>query len=62
MRRKDELESMREDGLSAERQREFRASAQATARWERAHPLEGFDPVRDPLPRVVVEEHQHAQD
>jgi hypothetical protein len=32
------LESMREDGLSAEVCEQFRASAEATARWDRAHP------------------------
>ena len=33
-----ELASLREDGLSEARRREFRASAQATAAWERAYP------------------------
>ena len=31
--RSEELEAMREDGLSEEIRREFRASADATARW-----------------------------
>ena len=39
-RRDEELESMREDGLSAEIRRQFEASAEATARWDRAHPLD----------------------
>ena len=39
-RREEELESMREDGLSAEVRRQFQASAEATARWDRAHPLD----------------------
>jgi hypothetical protein len=33
-----ELEEMREDGLSDERRRQFRASAEASERWDRAHP------------------------
>ena len=39
-RREEELEAMREDGLSAEIRREFQASAQATRQWDRAHPLD----------------------
>jgi len=39
-RRDEELESMREDGFSAEIRRQFQASAEATARWDRAHPLD----------------------
>ena len=39
-RRSEELESMREDGFSAEVRRQFQASAEATARWDRAHPLD----------------------
>ncbi len=35
-----ELESMREDGHSAAIRREFEASAAATARWDRAHPMD----------------------
>jgi hypothetical protein len=38
--RDEELESMREDGLSAEIRRQFQASAEATARWDRAHPMD----------------------
>ena len=38
--RSEELEAMREDGLSEEIRREFRASAEATARWDRAHPTD----------------------
>ena len=38
--RDEELESMREDGLSAEIRRQFQASAEATSRWDRAHPLD----------------------
>lgn len=38
--RSDELEAMREDGLSEAICREFRASAEATARWDRAHPTD----------------------
>jgi len=36
--RDEELESMREDGLSELRRGDFRASAAASAAWERAHP------------------------
>lgn len=35
-----ELESLREDGRSPQRCREFRASSQATARWDRDHPTD----------------------
>jgi hypothetical protein len=35
-----ELEEFRDDALSEEARRAFRDSAQATARWERAHPLD----------------------
>jgi hypothetical protein len=42
-RRDEELESMREDGLSAEMRRQFQASAEATARWDRAHPQDVTD-------------------
>jgi hypothetical protein len=35
-----ELDSLREDGLSPERRRQFAASAQATARWDREHPTD----------------------
>lgn len=38
--RSDELEAMPEDGLSEEIRREFRASAEVTARWDRAHPTD----------------------
>jgi hypothetical protein len=38
--RDEELESMREEGLSPDVRREFRASAEATERWDRAHPLD----------------------
>jgi len=38
--RSEELEAMREDGLFEEIRREFRASAEATARWDRAHPTD----------------------
>jgi hypothetical protein len=39
-----ELEALREDALSEAARRDFRASARATAEWERAHPttLEGI--------------------
>jgi len=33
----EELASLREDGLSEARRREFQASARATAAWERMH-------------------------
>ena len=33
----EELASLREDGLSEARRREFQASARATAEWERRH-------------------------
>ena len=39
-RRDEELESMRQDGYSADLRQEFQASAEATARWDRAHPLD----------------------
>ncbi len=41
---RDELESLREDGLSGERRRDFAAAARAVAAWEQAHPvgLEGI--------------------
>jgi hypothetical protein len=42
----EELEGMRQDGLSAEVRREFRAAARATAEWERAHPA-GLDEILD---------------
>ena len=35
-----ELESLREDGLSEARREQFRASAAATARWDREHPTD----------------------
>jgi hypothetical protein len=35
-----ELEAFREEGLSASRREEFRLSAQATSRWDRAHPAD----------------------
>lgn len=40
----EELESLRQDGLSERRRREFRAAERATSRWDRAHPvgLEGI--------------------
>jgi hypothetical protein len=38
--RDEELESMRDDALSDASRRAFRASAEATARWDRAHPLD----------------------
>jgi hypothetical protein len=34
----DELESLREAGLSRALRREFQASARASGAWERAHP------------------------
>lgn len=34
----DELESLREDGVSPAMRRELRASARATEQWDRAHP------------------------
>jgi hypothetical protein len=36
----EELESLREDGLSSSRRRAFEASARAAAEWERAPGLE----------------------
>jgi len=36
--RQRELEMLREDGLAADRQRDFAAAAHAVAPWERAHP------------------------
>ena len=38
--RNEELEAMREDALSEAVRRDFRASAEATARWNRAHPTD----------------------
>jgi len=40
MSRNEELEAMRRDGLSLEIRREFEASAEATERWDRAHPMD----------------------
>jgi hypothetical protein len=42
-RRDEELESMRDDALSEASRRAFRASAEATARWDRAHPQDVTD-------------------
>ena len=39
-RHDEDLEAMREDALSEPARRAFRASAEATARWDRAHPLD----------------------
>jgi len=56
-----ELESLREEGLSAARRREFRDSARATRRWERAHApdleaiLEWIDELRALLGDPPVE-------
>jgi hypothetical protein len=36
----EELESMREEGFSAEVRAAFRKSARAVAAWERAHPVD----------------------
>jgi hypothetical protein len=42
--RQQELETLREDGLAADRQRDFAAAERAVSAWERAHPqgLEGI--------------------
>jgi hypothetical protein len=37
---REELEALREDGLSQERQRAFAASRAAVARWEERHPAD----------------------
>jgi len=39
-RRDEELESLREDGVSLAMRRELRASARATEQWDRAHPTD----------------------
>ena len=36
---RDELETLRDDGLAPERKRDFAAAARAIAAWERAHPV-----------------------
>ena len=38
--RDGELEEFRDDALSEGARRAFRASAEVTARWDRAHPLD----------------------
>ena len=38
--RDEELETMRRDGLSDQVRQDFRASAEVTEAWERAHPLD----------------------
>jgi hypothetical protein len=42
--RQEELETLRQDGLATDRQRDFAAAARAATHWERAHPqgLEGI--------------------
>jgi len=39
-KRDEELEEFRDDALSEAARRDFRASAEATARWEREHPTD----------------------
>ena len=43
---REELESLREDGLCAERRRAFERAARATGDWDRRHPLD-VDAVLD---------------
>lgn len=43
---RDELEEFRDDALSDAARQAFRASAEATARWDRAHPL-GIEGILD---------------
>jgi len=41
-----QLEDMREDGLSEHRRREFRAAAEASRRYDEAHPV-GLEEILD---------------
>ncbi|MCC6640468.1 MAG: hypothetical protein IT386_04790 [Deltaproteobacteria bacterium] len=43
-RSREELETLRDDGLSADRRRDFLAAHRAVAAWERAHP-QGLDGI-----------------